>query len=126
MGQVKSVARTVAAEMLESRVLLAAVVGRHLFYNGSRLDGRDVSANAADDAAIAINKSALLPGQAAGFTNLISYDRGITGLMVDLSAPPSVSALTASDFSFEVGRGNGLDWAPAPQPEARRNCTWSW
>lgn len=39
----------------------ATVVDRKLFYNNSSFDGNNAAANASDDAAIAIDKSALLP-----------------------------------------------------------------
>lgn len=40
-------------DSLEPRLLLdAAIVGRHLFYNNSALDGNDVATNASDDNAI--------------------------------------------------------------------------
>src|SRR5688572_17402633 len=40
----------------------AVVEGRYVFYNQSAFDGNDPASNASDDAAIAIDKSALLPG----------------------------------------------------------------
>ncbi len=53
-------------ELLENRNLLAAVVGRFLFYNDSFFDGNDPAANAGDDAAIAPDKLAYRP--TASFT----------------------------------------------------------
>ena len=47
-------------EALEERRLLTAVVGQHIFYNGSSFDGNDTAANAADDGAIAPDKSPFL------------------------------------------------------------------
>ncbi|HYW79673.1 MAG TPA: lamin tail domain-containing protein, partial [Thermoguttaceae bacterium] len=43
----------------------AEVIGRHVFYNNSQFDGLDAAANAADDAAIATDKQALLAGEVA-------------------------------------------------------------
>jgi len=83
----------------------AAVVGRFLFYNGSALDGGDLLPGAADDAAIATDKRALLPGQSLAFANVSSYSRGITGVMIDVAGLPAFGArgLIASDFAFSPG-----------------------
>lgn len=98
------------------------VVGRHVFYNGSAFDGSNTAPSAQDDAAIAPDKQALLPGQAAAFVNYTSYSRGINGLMVDVSG--LLADLTAADFGFKVGNdtdpGAWLD-APAPISISRRN-----
>ncbi|MCK4275430.1 MAG: hypothetical protein KAX78_02885, partial [Phycisphaerae bacterium] len=55
----------------------AEVLGRYVFYNNSALDGLDPAANAADDGAIATDKTALLGGSTAAFANYTSYSRGI-------------------------------------------------
>ena len=93
----------------------SAVVGRDVFYNNCYFDGNDPAANAADDAAIATDKTALLPNQVATFANYTSYARGINGVMVDienLSATPTVA-----DFTFKVGNDNiPSGWATAPAP----------
>lgn len=47
-----------ALEPLEHRRLLTTLAGAHIFYNGSWFDGNDTGANAADDGAIAPDKSA--------------------------------------------------------------------
>lgn len=106
----------ISAECLESRLLLSAVAGRHVFYNDSVFDGRDPAAGAGDDAAVAPDKSALLPGQSASYANLTTFTRGLNGVMVDLTGLPAGAALTAADFTFDVGSGNGRDWAVAPVP----------
>jgi len=80
------------------------VVGRHVFYNHSSFDGYHAAADAADDGAIATDKAALLPGQAATFANVTSFAKGINGVMVDIAGLPEGVALTADDF--EIG-GNG-------------------
>ena len=46
-------------------------------------DGNDPAANASDDNATAIDKEALLPGNAATFKNYSSYSKGINGIFVD-------------------------------------------
>ena len=91
------------------------VVGRYMFYNNSAFDGNDANANAADDGAIATNKSALLPGHTATAANYTSYGRGINGIMVDISGLTGTP--TAADFSFKVGNnGTPSGWATAPAP----------
>jgi len=91
----------------------AGVVGRHVYYNDSAFDGRSAEANGADDGAVATDKQALLPGQAATFANYTSYSRGINGIMVDLLGLQG--DLTAADFVFRVG-GPGGAWTVAPPP----------
>jgi uncharacterized protein YkwD len=91
------------------------VVGRYVFYNSSRYDGRNPAANASDDAAIAPDKSALLPGQQARFTNYTTYSRGINGVMVDIANLPGGGAPVAGDFSFAAGNtADPTTWAAAP------------
>lgn len=93
----------------------SAVIGRRLFYNNSKYDGNSPAIGAGDDAAIASNKSAYLPGTgAATFANVSSYSRGINGIMLDIA---SAGAVTASDFIFRVGNNNTPStWADAPAP----------
>ena len=93
------------------------VTGRHVFYNNSAWDGNDAGANAADDAAIATNKSPLLPGETANFANYSSYWRGINGIMVDIADMSGVP--TAADFEFKVGNdSNPAGWVAAPLPSS--------
>ena len=61
-------------------------MGRSVFYNNSTFDGNDPAATPTDDAAIATDKSALLPNGVAQFSNFTSYAKGLNGLMVDLAA----------------------------------------
>ncbi|NQU25189.1 MAG: lamin tail domain-containing protein, partial [Candidatus Nealsonbacteria bacterium] len=91
------------------------VAGRHIFYNGSTF--RAAAANAADDDAIATDKTALLPGDVADFSNYTSYVRGINGIMVDFADLPDGVTLGASDFEFRVGNDDTpVDWPVAPLP----------
>lgn len=83
---------------------VATVQGHHIFYNNSAWDGNDPSANAADDAAVAPDKAALLPGSMAAFANYTSYSRGINGLMIDVANLHGEP--TAADFIFKVGNNN--------------------
>jgi hypothetical protein len=95
----------------------ATVAGRWLFYNNSSFDGNDPAPNPGDDAAIAPDKQALLPGAGtATLANYTSYSRGINGVMVDLAGLPSAT-LDASDFVFRYGTGDDpTAWSPAPSP----------
>jgi hypothetical protein len=92
------------------------VTGRHVFYNQSVFDGNSQAAGAADDAAIAADKSALLPGGAATFDHYTSYSRGLNGIMVDLGGVNGVT-LTAADMIFRVGNNDDPSgWSAAPAP----------
>jgi hypothetical protein len=81
----------------------AAVVGRHVFYNNSAFDGG--ADGPADDAAIAPDKRALLPGERGSPANVTSYTKGINGVMVDVRGLPADADITAADFSFRAWRG---------------------
>ena len=63
-------------------------------------DAPATAASAADDQAIATDKTALLPGETATFANYTSYSLGINGIMVDvadLAGEPTTE--TVGDFS---------------------------
>ena len=81
---------------------MATVVGRHVFYNNSAFD------TANDDAAIATDKTALLPGQTATFVNYTSFSKGINGLIIDIAELP-VKTLAPDDFEFAVGNDDTPD-----------------
>ena len=72
--------------------------------------------NAADDLAIATDKTAYLPGTgAATFASVSSYTKGINGIMVDLAGPHGT--LSLSDFQFRVGNNNSPStWGTATLP----------
>lgn len=91
------------------------ILGRYVFYNGSIFDNNNLSANTLDDAAIAPDKSALLPGQTATFANYTSYNQGINGIMIDAEGLSQPSALTAADFTFQMST-DGINWSTAPAP----------
>jgi len=92
-----------------------AVIGRHVFYNNSKFDGNSGNANAADDAAIATDKVALLPGETSTFANYTSYNRGLNGIMIDLTS--AANSITAGDFEFKVGNNSTpSSWTPLLTP----------
>jgi hypothetical protein len=96
------------------------VVARHVFYNNSAFDGNDAAINAADASAIASDKTAYLPGTGqAVLANLTNFDKGITGIVVDLVGGGNHAAIGAGDFVFKVGTDNSPgSWAAAPTPNA--------
>lgn len=92
----------------------AEVVDRHVFYNGSSWD-TDTGASVNDDAAIATDKEALLPGESATFTNYTSYDKGLNGVMVDIQNLQGTPTL--SDFEFMIGNDDlPGDWTTNRTP----------
>ncbi len=95
----------------------AGIVARHVFYNHSSFDDENVGANPDDDAAIAPDKTALLPGEIAEFENYISFDLGINGIMVDVGG--LTGPVTAADFLFRVGNSETPEtWSEAPAPQS--------
>lgn len=96
---------------------VAEVLARQTFYNNSAFDGGSASASSADDAAIATDKTALLPGGTASFANYTSYSRGLNGIMIDVAGLPGTPTL--ADFTFRVGNSNNPDsWTAAPPPSS--------
>ena len=94
---------------------VANVLARQVFYNNSSFDGGNPAATAADDNAIATDKYALLPGQAATFANYTNYSRGLNGLFIDFLNFAGAPAL--SDFVFRTGTGGDPStWGLAPNP----------
>jgi len=88
---------------------IAEVVGRYIFYDGSFFDA------GVDEAAIATDKSALLPGQAGAFANYTSYLSGINGIMIDVA--DASGEITLDDLLFRVGNDDEpTDWTDAPLP----------
>src|SRR6476620_7735821 len=103
--------------VVSSFAIAAQVLERSIFYNNSRFDGNNPAASPADDAAIATDKSALLPGEQATFANYTSYSAGINGVMVDIAGLPGTP--TAADFVFRVGNSDDPgNWLAAPTPQA--------
>jgi uncharacterized delta-60 repeat protein len=94
------------------------IVGRQVFYNQSVFDGNNAAAGPADNNAIATDKVALLPGQAASFANVTTYTRGINGLMIDVRgmADPTLLGSASSFWTDPAGSPDPSQWAPAPAP----------
>ena len=113
-------------ETLERRVLLdgtptplGTVVGRHLFYNNSVFDRYDPQPTAADNSAIAPDKTALFASTKASFANYSSYDKGINGIIIDFSVLNH--APSSADFGFRIGNDSNPfspTWMDAPAPSA--------
>ena len=92
--------------------LPAYVVGRYIAYGDSVFDGNTPAPGASDDAAIAPDKTALLPGVPASFANYTSYVKGINAIVVDIAGAGTVQA---SDFTFKIGNSaTPTSWANAP------------
>jgi hypothetical protein len=110
-----SVVQTAPLTVVEP--LPATIVARQLFYNNSVLDGDDPAANAADDNAIAADKSPLLAGQSNPIGSVSGYALGINGLMIDAANLANADALTVNDFEFRIGAtGDPATWTLAPAP----------
>jgi hypothetical protein len=76
----------------------------------------DPAANANDDGAIVTDKTALLPGVLASFSNYSGYSRGINGIMIDIA--DAAGTLTLADFAFAVGNtATPETWSAAPAPD---------
>ena len=92
----------------------ATVSGRHVFYNNSAFD---TPPGFADADAIAPDKTALLPGEAATSANYTSFALGINGIIVDLDNTAVPQDVSETDFTFRVGNDNAPDtWPAAPAP----------
>ena len=95
----------------------STIVGLHVFYNNSAWDGNDPLPSAADDAAIAIGKVPLVPGETAGVANYISYSRGLNGIMIDVQGLRGTPVV--GDFEFLMGNDESpTSWEPAPSPSS--------
>jgi hypothetical protein len=93
----------------------STVSGAYVFYNNSRWDNNDGTANAADDNALATDKRPLSVGQVAKFENYTSYSRGLNGIMIDISRLPGT--VSAADFRFLVGNKNTpTNWSSVAAP----------
>ncbi len=95
------------------------MVDRHVFYNNSVYDGQRATADEGDDAAVAPDKAALLPGQPITAANYTGYGRGLNGIMVDVAGLPAGSGISAEDFEFRVGNdADPAGWDAAPEPSS--------
>ncbi len=91
------------------------VVSRHVFYNNSVWDGYSSGPDAADDQAIATGIRPLRPGENAGFANYTNFDKGLNGVMIDVTEVDG--NLSLRDFQFRVGNSRNLQtWTEAPSP----------
>ena len=103
------------------------VLGNRLFYNNSKYDVNNGAINANDDLAIASDKTGYNGTGTATFANVSAFNKGITGIMVDLqSGLGTHTAITAGDISFKVSPAtfvtttyNQLStWSAGPAPAA--------
>ena len=92
------------------------VVGRHVFYNNTVFDGSNTSPDAADDASIATDKQARLPGQSASFSNVTSFTQGLNGIMIDVENLPAGPTPQGVDFDFRSSpTGAPGSFVPGPR-----------
>jgi ELWxxDGT repeat protein len=94
----------------------ALVSATRLFYKDSTKWNVTNGATFSDDNAIAPDKTAYLPGSGTStFFAVSSYDKGVNGIMVDLSGWHG--ALGINDFQFKRGNNNSPSaWATATAP----------
>jgi len=111
-------AAAITADQFSYTNVSGGVLNRRIFYNQSAFDGNNAAANSLDDAAIAADKVAYLPGGGtASFANISSYTRGINGVMIDVSS--NHGTLSANDFIFRVGTNNvPSSWSVGPAPSS--------
>jgi uncharacterized delta-60 repeat protein len=107
--------RQVLARLLGDTPARLTVSDRRVFYNDSTFDGSDPRTTPADLAAVAPDKQALRPGQAASFANVSSYAKGLNGVVIELTGVPPADLLPG-DFVFRTSRGGTAPWVAAPQP----------
>jgi hypothetical protein len=94
---------------------VAELVGRQVFYNDSAYDARSAGAGPEDDAAVAPDKVALLPGATAKLANVTNFAAGINGIFVDVKGLRR--EVTGEDFEFAMSAAGGDEpWVAAPQP----------
>jgi len=117
--------RQVATGTFNDVVLSPAVANQYFFYYGSSaFDDSDTAPGAEDYNAIATDKTALLPGGAATFSNVSSYLDGINGILIAFANLPAGVTFSASDFQFAVGNNSTpSSWAPGPAPASV--ATWT-
>jgi hypothetical protein len=105
------------------------VLGNRLFYNNSAYDANSGAINANDDLAIASDKTGYNGTGTATFANVSSFNKGITGIMVDLQSgigTHSAINLTSGDITFQISPASFVTttynqlstWSAAPTPAA--------
>jgi len=98
-------------------IVPTTVLSRQFFYNNSFFDGNNPAPNANDDDAIASDKTALLPGGTANFTNYTSYSKGVNGIMFDIVGLASPGSVSDANFEFKVGNTQTpSSWSAGPSP----------
>ena len=88
-------ANWMAADPTPGSDLPATVVDRYVFYAGSAFGG--------DDASIATDKTALLPGNEATVADYANYSGGVNGVMIDVVGPTLAAAIQAGDLLLATG-----------------------
>ena len=101
-------ANWVAARPTPGTALPAMVVDRYVFYAGT---------TGSDDASIARDKTALLPGQTATAANYTNYGGGINGVMIDVARHSTANAIQNGHLALATGNSDDPSgWQPVPTP----------
>ena len=132
--------RRLRLERLEGRHMLASlpsVVGAHLIYNNSAFDGDDPAANAADDAAIATDKTPLSPGGDAVVCQLLDATTRASTRWRSTSRTSAPRSRRTASRSRSARPSAPQSWAPRRRRRGSRcepaqgaggsdRATWNW
>ena len=110
------------------------VLGNRLFYNNSKYDVNNGAINANDDLAIASDKTGYNGTGTATFANVSAFNKGITGIMVDLQSGighahgdhrPGDISFKVSPASFVTTTYNQLStWSAGTVAGGRLGADW--
>ena len=117
---------TAVTATINATALSGQVLGNRLFYNNSKYDNNGAAIEGASDAlAIASDKIGFNGTGSAGFNNVSSFSKGITGVMIDLqSGIGAHGSITLADITLRVSPlsvvlasyNNVATWSTAPTP----------
>jgi regulation of enolase protein 1 (concanavalin A-like superfamily) len=85
---------------------VASIAARKIFYNNA--SGTNLSSAGPATGAIAVDKAALLPGQASTFQNYTSYLHGVNGVIVDIADLPQSTTDVSVLGGLRFARWNGI------------------
>ncbi len=118
---------TPATSTININVASGQILGNRLFYNNSKFDGNNGAINSSDDSAIASDKVGFNGTGTATFNSITSFNKGITGVMVDIEnglGSHGLINLTSGDVTFLVSPVTYVTtsydqlstWSAAPTP----------
>ncbi|MCG8510695.1 MAG: hypothetical protein MI741_15850, partial [Rhodospirillales bacterium] len=93
-------------------------VGPRVFYNDTPLDDNTPGPSVSDDNAVDTTKTPLLEEALPTRANITTFAGGLNGLMIDIINITNPGAISAADFTFQMGTSlpNAANWALAPAP----------